>query len=286
MLRDAREAIERANKKEEQVKTELETLNQKRLEEQKVRLEYENRILQAAQETRERMEQKVRDEETMRKAEDQRLLSLEIDMRRRIEDEMAKEQERRKAEVEKRMHLEREIRSQIIAERRELEEMTLREEVRKQHIERRLEHEFEQKRQRAVELQDYKDNIEARLRMEANQIIGSEKRKLDLEKLKLEIQQGTERVIRETILDEDTSTLHGGSIDVRAYLDPGQSEFDIDLEAAYPHSQMDSQARPQQLDRQFCIFLARLGQSKAATTDNEQTFKECKWPTLQTYYAQ
>ncbi|KAK8004712.1 hypothetical protein PG990_010749 [Apiospora arundinis] len=243
MLHSARETVERANKREEQAKTELETLGQKRLEEQKqelARLEYENKILQAAQETRERMEQKLRDEETIRKAEEQRLLGLEMDMRRRIESEMAEEQERRKREVEKRMYLEREIREKIMAERREQEEMTLREELRKQHIEKRLEHEFELKRRRADELQQYKENIEARLRMEAHQIIGSEKRKLDMEMLRLEIQQGTERVIRETMTSEGGANLHGGSLRVEDFLDPDQSQVNFDPDEAYRHSQMDS----------------------------------------------
>ncbi|KAK8071355.1 hypothetical protein PG997_011558 [Apiospora hydei] len=243
MLHDATEKQEQANKLKEQAKLELETVNQKRIEEQKeemARLEYKNKVLQAAQEAREHMEQKLRDEERLRKAEEQKVLSLEIDMRRRIETEIAEEAERRKREVEKRMYLEREIRAQLMAERREDEERTLREELRKQHIEKRLEYEFEMKRRRADELQQYKEGIEAKVRMEANQIIGSEQRKLDMEKMRLEIQQGTERVIRDTLQGDDAVSLHSDSIHVDDYLDPDQSIVDFNLQNTYPHSRMDS----------------------------------------------
>ncbi|KAK8073300.1 hypothetical protein PG994_004199 [Apiospora phragmitis] len=68
--------------------------------------------------------------------------------------------------------------------------------------------------------------------MEATQIIGAEKRKLDLEKLKLEIQQDTDRVIRDTIKPV---------IDVNDYLDQDQrTAVSSGQHQGFTHSQMGS----------------------------------------------
>ncbi|KAK8102423.1 hypothetical protein PG984_015569 [Apiospora sp. TS-2023a] len=243
ILYKAKKTEARAQKKEEQARSELEAAALKRLEDEKqelARREYQEKLTKAANEAREQLEQKLREEERLRRAEEQRLLGLEADLRRRIQAEMEEEQERKRREVEKRMYLEMEIREKILAERREQEEMTLREELRKQHIEKRLEHEFEMKRRRADELQQYKENIEAKVRMEASQIIGAEKRKMDLEKLKLELQHDQDRVIRDTMNpppDEPTGSFHRASRNVHDYLDPDQRTVASDgVRHNYTHS--------------------------------------------------
>ncbi|KAK8024531.1 hypothetical protein PG993_012597 [Apiospora rasikravindrae] len=241
ILHKAKKTEARAQQKEEQAKIELDAAYQKRLEDEKQELsrqEYEEKLKRATQEAKEQAEQRLREEERQRKADEQRHQDLEAKLRRQIEDEMAAEQERQKREAENKLYLERQIRDKIIAERKEQEEMTLREELRKQQIEKRIADEFELKSRKAEELQQYKDHIEARLRMEAAQIIGAEKQKMDLESLRLEMQHRTDRIVRDTLNQKPDD-----SVNVNDFLDSDQLTAVSDgLQPSSTHSRMGTRS--------------------------------------------
>ncbi|KAK7946917.1 uncharacterized protein PG986_011238 [Apiospora aurea] len=263
------EILDDAKTREERLRKMEKEDEQKRAEERRqevARIEYQNKLDRATKEAKEQLEQRQRDEEKRREADEKKFKDLEADLRRRIEAEleekeagkerrrnwetdlrrrieaeMAEKEAHRQREIEKQMYLERQIREKVMRERKEQEEMAVREQLRKQEIEKRLEHEFEMKRQKANEIELYRKGVEAQARMQAAQIIESEKRKLDLERLKLEIQQDTDQVIRDTIYTSSgdaTFRPHGASINVEDYQD--QRTVSEAMQREYAGSQIGS----------------------------------------------
>lgn len=202
----AKKTKERVQKKNE---SEWDAVAKKKVEIE--RQERENR--EYLEEAKEQIRNELREDERKRKEDEKKWEDIRADLRRSIQAEMDEKQEQKRRDAEKQLLLEREIRDKIIAETKELEDRTLKEELRKHDVKKQLEHELEMKQRIADELQQHKENIETRLRMEA-----ATTRKSDLEKLALEMQRRQDQVIKDSMKPQPDEELQQYKNDIEARL--------------------------------------------------------------------